>query len=85
VLYVSLPTPQTLNSPKPDVPGGFFASDFVVATGDYHHIEKATLPKELRNYTEEFWDKQTMSPSSLLFFLGRPTPLVFLRLFYPST
>jgi hypothetical protein len=82
---VSLPTPPNHSAIKtPTIPGGFFAADFVVATGDYHHIEKSTLPKELRNYTDEFWDKQTMSPSSLLFFIGRPTPHMSPKLSSPT-
>lgn len=68
---ISSPCLTNMTSPSP--------ADFVCATGDYHHIEQATLPKELRNYTEEHWDRQTMSPSSLLFFLGCSKRLQSLR------
>jgi len=41
----------------------------LVATGDYHHME-SLLPASARNYSESYWDKRVMSPSSLLFYLG---------------
>jgi len=43
--------------------------DGIIAAGDYHHME-TLLPKEKRNYSEKYWDKRTMAPSSLIFFLG---------------
>jgi len=47
-----------------------YECDFCVASGDYHHIDQNVLPKSLRNYTEEYWDKRDMAPSSLLFYIG---------------
>lgn len=47
-----------------------FEADIVVAGADYHHIEQQILPYEYRQYTPEYWDKRTMAPSSLLFYLG---------------
>ena len=44
-------------------------TDLVVAGADYHHVEKL-LPESLRSYDKAFWDKQTMAPSSLIFYLG---------------
>ncbi|RME95748.1 MAG: phytoene desaturase, partial [Bacteroidetes bacterium] len=44
--------------------------DAVVGGADYHHIEDQLLSPELRNYSEKYWDKRTMAPSSLLFYLG---------------
>lgn len=49
---------------------GFYAADIVVAGADYHHAEQQLLAPEWRNYTESYWDKRTMAPSSLLFYLG---------------
>lgn len=49
---------------------GLFSSDAVVATGDYHHIEQALLDKQHRNYSDAYWDKRIMAPSSLIFYLG---------------
>lgn len=49
---------------------GIIEGDLVVATADYHHVEQTLLPAEFRNYDQRYWDKRTMAPSSLLFFLG---------------
>jgi phytoene desaturase len=46
------------------------AADWVVAGGDYHHIEQNLIDEPYRNYTEARWDKRVLSPSSLLFYLG---------------
>ncbi len=43
--------------------------DVVIASSDYHHTE-TLLPKELRNYTEKYWEERTFAPSSLIFYLG---------------
>ncbi|MES2460886.1 MAG: phytoene desaturase family protein [Armatimonadota bacterium] len=45
-------------------------ADWVVAGGDYHHIEQNLIDEPYRNYTEAQWDKRVLSPSSLLFYLG---------------
>ena len=45
----------------------------VVATGDYHHVEQTLLPAKWRRYDEAYWDKRTMSPSSLLYYVGLDT------------
>ncbi len=44
--------------------------DFVIGSGDYHHIESELLEKEYQTYSEKYWDKRVMSPSSLLFYIG---------------
>ncbi len=44
--------------------------DYVVAGADYHHVEQTLLSKEFRRYTEEYWDKRVLAPSSLIFYLG---------------
>lgn len=49
---------------------GEFEADVVVAGADYHHVEQQLLAKEHRHYTEEYWDKRVMAPSSLVFYLG---------------
>jgi phytoene desaturase len=49
---------------------GTFATDGIIATGDYHHIEQKLLDKQYRTYTEEYWDKRTLAPSSLIFYIG---------------
>ena len=44
-------------------------SDIVLSGADYHHTE-TLLPKDLRAYSEVYWDKKTFAPSSLLFYVG---------------
>lgn len=47
-----------------------FEADIVVAGADYHHVEQHLLLPEYRQYTEKYWDKRVMAPSSLIFYLG---------------
>lgn len=47
-----------------------FSADVVVAGADYHHIDQQVLAPQHRNYSANYWDKRTMAPSSLLFYLG---------------
>ena len=44
--------------------------DYLVASADYHHVDQHIMPEGYRNYSEDYWDKRTMAPSSLLFYLG---------------
>jgi phytoene desaturase len=48
---------------------GVIDADAVVASADYHHVE-TLLGDAHRNYSEAYWDKRVMAPSSLLFYLG---------------
>ena len=45
-------------------------TDAVIASADYHHIEKELLPKEYRTYDDRYWNKKTFAPSSLIYYLG---------------
>jgi phytoene desaturase len=47
-----------------------YPTDFVIAAADYHHVEQNLLDKEYRRYDENYWDKQTLAPSALIFYLG---------------
>jgi len=47
-----------------------FIQDFIVANGDYHHIEQKLLEKQYRSYDEKYWNSRTMAPSCLLFYIG---------------
>jgi phytoene desaturase len=47
-----------------------YAADIVVSGADYHHTDQVLLPKGKQNYSESYWDKRVMAPSSLLFYLG---------------
>jgi phytoene desaturase len=44
--------------------------DYVVGGADYHHLDQQVLSESQRNYTENYWDRRVMAPSSLLFYLG---------------
>lgn len=44
--------------------------DGVIAAADYHHVESQLLPESYRNYTESYWDKKTLAPSCLIFYIG---------------
>ncbi|GAA4463865.1 phytoene desaturase family protein [Nibrella saemangeumensis] len=49
---------------------GSFAADVVVAGADYNHVETNLVDAEFRNYSDTYWQKRVMAPSSLLFYLG---------------
>ncbi len=44
-------------------------ADFVLSGADYHHSE-TLLDLEYRQYSEDYWNKKTFAPSSLLFYVG---------------
>lgn len=52
------------------VNGSKRSCDAVIAGADYHHVEQHILPPEARSYSEKYWENRTMSPSSLLFYIG---------------
>ena len=43
--------------------------DYIVSGADYHHTE-TLLDQKYRQYSENYWDKKTFAPSSLLFYVG---------------
>ena len=45
-------------------------ADVVVAGADYHHVDRHLINPKYSNYTEEYWNKRVMAPSSLLFYIG---------------
>jgi phytoene desaturase len=50
--------------------GKLIEADFVVGAADYHHVEQNLLEKQHRQYSEKYWDKRAMAPSSLIYYLG---------------
>ncbi|WP_297333216.1 phytoene desaturase family protein [Flavobacterium sp.] len=44
-------------------------ADLIVSGADYHHTE-TLLDEQYRNYSENYWEKRTFAPSSLLFYVG---------------
>jgi phytoene desaturase len=51
------------------VNGSAYTSDIFVSGADYQHTDRKLLNGNA-NYTEKYWDKRTMAPSSLLFYVG---------------
>lgn len=49
---------------------GNYVADVVIANSDYQHTDQRLLAAPHRQYSSTYWDKRTMSPSSLLFYLG---------------
>ncbi len=49
---------------------GEYEVDIVIGGADYHHIESQLLDEAYRNYNESYWQRRTMAPSSLLFYIG---------------
>ncbi|WP_121811689.1 phytoene desaturase family protein [Mucilaginibacter kameinonensis] len=49
---------------------GVFNADMVIAGADYEHVDQHLLDDPHRNYTPKYWNSRTMSPSSLLFYIG---------------
>ncbi len=47
-----------------------FVADVIIGAGDYHHIEQKLLDKSSQTYTEAYWEKRKMAPSSLLYYIG---------------
>ncbi|MCA0933799.1 phytoene desaturase [Lutimonas saemankumensis] len=51
------------------VNGEILSTELLVSGADYAHTE-SLLPEELRMYSEKYWQKRVMAPSSLLFYVG---------------
>ncbi|MEO0895024.1 MAG: phytoene desaturase family protein [Bacteroidota bacterium] len=49
---------------------GDFMADMVVANSDYRHTDQTLLKNGYKSYSSDYWEKRTMSPSSLLFYMG---------------
>jgi phytoene desaturase len=48
---------------------GNFESDIFISGADYAHTD-LNLLEDKANYTEKYWDKRTMAPGCLLFYIG---------------
>jgi len=49
---------------------GIFYPDYIISGADYEHTDQELLEPNFRNYSPAYWDSRTLSPSSLLFYLG---------------
>ncbi|MFN3916585.1 MAG: phytoene desaturase family protein [Flavobacteriales bacterium] len=45
-------------------------TDLVVAAADYNHVEQKLLPEVQKDYTQKYWNKRVMAPSSLVYYVG---------------
>lgn len=50
--------------------GKIFEADLIIAGSDYHYTEQFLLDEKYRAYDSAYWENRTMSPSSLLFYIG---------------
>ena len=46
------------------------SADVVISAADYHFTETKLLPEKSRTYSNEYWNKRTMAPSCLLYYIG---------------
>ena len=66
---------------------GTHDSDFFISGADYQHTDSKLLNGHA-NYSEKYWDKRTMAPSCLLFYVGinkRVTNLQHHNLFFDES
>ena len=47
-----------------------FYADAVISAADYHFTETKLLPEKSRTYSDAYWEKRVMAPSSLLYYVG---------------
>ncbi|GAA0877337.1 phytoene desaturase family protein [Algoriphagus jejuensis] len=59
--------------------GELIPVDVVIAGADYHHVDRHLINPNYANYTEKYWDRRVLAPSSLLFYLGVSKKLKNLR------
>ncbi len=48
---------------------GNYAADIFVSGADYHHTDRLLLGED-GNYSDAYWEKRTMAPSCLIFYVG---------------
>ena len=49
---------------------GEIEAEILVAGADYHHVETKLLDNQTRNYSDRYWEKRVLAPSSLLYYVG---------------
>ena len=49
---------------------GSFEADMVIGGADYAHVDQHLISKPHQSYTPAYWESRTMSPSSLLYYIG---------------
>jgi phytoene desaturase len=49
---------------------GIYEADAIVSGADYQFTEMNLLPKAYQSYSASYWEKRTMAPSCLLYYVG---------------
>lgn len=49
---------------------GTYYADGIIAACDYHHFDQKILAPEYRQYTQAYWGKRVLAPSSILYYVG---------------
>ncbi|WP_256013420.1 phytoene desaturase family protein [Desertivirga xinjiangensis] len=49
---------------------GYFEADLIISNADYEHTDQVLTDRDSQNYTPKYWNSRTLSPSSLLFYIG---------------
>jgi phytoene desaturase len=52
------------------VDGVTLSYDAVLATADYHYVEKYLIGNEFSNYDDRYWKKKIFAPSCLIYYIG---------------
>ena len=47
-----------------------YFANAVISSADYYFTETAILPPRYKSYPETYWEKRTLSPSGLIFYIG---------------
>lgn len=47
-----------------------FSADIVIGNADYHFIENQLIEPCYRNYPETYWNKKSVAPSCIIFYVG---------------
>lgn len=47
-----------------------FEADIVIASADYAHVDQKLLDPQYRKYSQRYWDRRKMAPSSFLYYVG---------------
>lgn len=53
--------------------GNHFNADVVIGAADYHFIETSLLEKKYQSYSSSYWDKRSMAPGCLIYYVGLNT------------
>lgn len=55
--------------------GNTYNFDAIISGADFHFTEQQLLPKKFQRYSEKYWNKRKLAPSSLIYYIGLDTKL----------